>query len=427
MTVSTAPEVYTHRACRVCKADLQEVLNLGNHRLNAFPRHAYEIELIPRVPLILCVCTSCGLVQLSHTVPPDWLYRRYWYRSGVNEMMIHELQDIVRDARSLVTLRLGDHVLDIGANDGTLLANYEPRTVVRYAVEPALNLATQLDAHCETRITDYFPTHALDRCAGWFKVVTAIACVYDVEDPCAFFSAIRSLLTPDGIAIVQFQDFGQQLEATAFDNICHEHLEYYTLHSLLYIVAQAGLRIDRVTQTPINGGSLRVVLRREESAAPVINPQSVVAQLSREYRQRLASSIIQSRDYSAFVRFVTQVTQVKTQIRAVLEQAFDAGTTVDVYGASTKGNVLLQVLGIGPSQIRRAIDRSPEKEGSMTITGIPIVGETEGREDPAPMWLSPIWQFRESVLARERWFLEQGGTIVFPLPQVEIVRRTWGV
>lgn len=413
------PAILIHKLCRVCRGELMSVLPLGDLRLNAFPANRWEIDKIPQVPLNLMACTQCGLVQLDRTVPPDWMYREYWYRSGVNEMMVRELHDIVRDAMTRVDLAWGDVVVDIGANDGTLLSHY-PHGITRIAWEPALNLRERLTPHAEVIIADYFPV-SVDEIRK-AMIITAVACAYDVEDPLAFFTAIQGLLHPQGIAIVQFQDFGQQLASTAFDNICHEHLEYYTLWSLSQIVGQVGLIVTDVTTTPINGGSLRVVLQHVDQGTVT---QRVHDQLLKEHNQGLGPPLHTGGQRLAFERFRQQASTIIDQIHAVIHQLRLDSRVLDIYGASTKGNILLQVLGIDHTIARQAIDRSPEKYGLHTITGIPIVAETRARIEPADVWLSPIWQFRQSVLAREAWYLEGGGTIVFPLPQVDVVRVSW--
>lgn len=419
--------IILHKRCRACGGNLEEILNLGNLRLNAFPHHAWEIPQIQRVHLILTVCKECGLVQLDRTVPPDWMYRTYYYRSGVNETMVAELRDVVNEAVSLVPLHDGDTVLDIGANDGTLLSSYTriARSPTRVAVEPALNLHQRLDAHCERLIPSYFPNDQMQDLLGSCAIITAIAMSYDLEDPVAFFQAIHDHLAPQGVAVIQFQDFEQQIRCAAFDNICHEHLEYYTLWSLGHLFNQTGLTAQRVVTTTINGGSLRVFLRRvEDHIRPEMN---VGYQLVREAQAGLDTPTIREGNLSAFHRFAGRVAQAKIQVASALEVAQEQGCVIDIYGASTKGNILLQVLDIGPAVVRQAIDRSPEKVGLHTITGIPIVGEETGRKDPADLWLAPIWQFKESMLRREQWYLEQGGTILFPLPATEILRADWKV
>lgn len=426
MTTSINQQVYLHHSCRVCREPLQEILNLGNLHLNAFPKNLWEIPQIPRVHLILTLCSGCGLLQLDRTVPQDWLYREYWYRSGVNEMMIRELFDLAQQSAEIINLRPGDVVVDIGANDGTLLHGYEQAGyagIRRVAMEPALNLTESLRRYTDEISTAYFPTSALSDYYGRASIVTAIAMMYDLEDPVAGFTEIRKLLAPGGIGVVQFQDFAQQLQASAFDNICHEHLEYYTLWSVQRIVQVAGLQVVKVQRRAINGGSLRVILKRATDN-PAIDP-SVGAQLVLEMQLGLDTPTIRDGNSKAFDQFAQRITTAKQQIHAAVQQVVDAGLVMDVYGASTKGNILLQVMGITPDVARQAIDRSQAKWGHHTITGIPIVSERTAQREPADVWLSPIWQFRESVLEREKWYLEQGGTIVFPLPQVEVVKESW--
>jgi SAM-dependent methyltransferase len=411
------PEIKHHRLCRVCRGDLHEILDLGNHKLNDFPAtpsgHVGRIA----VPLRLAVCDRCTLVQLTHTTPPDWLYRTYWYRSSINEMMRDELRNLADAVSTRLGMPLNAAVLDIGANDGTLLGYY-PEDWYRVGVDPAENLQEVLAAHCTTAICDYFPSPKLPR--QTFDAVTAVACCYDLEDPLSFFSAIGAALSPRGIACVQFQDFEQQLRARAFDNVCHEHLEYYTLHSLIPLVGHAGLRVVDCETRSINGGSLRVWL------APSLRNSNdrdgaarVSQQLHKEAEAGLSNNPFILPPYLHFKRLVGEAT---TQILAVVDQARDEKKVIDLYGASTKGNILLQVLQLGPNVIRQAIDRSPQKFGYYTITGIPIVGEDEAKKRPADLWLCPIWQFKPSVLKREGWYLAQGGTIVFPLPYVEVVQ-----
>lgn len=422
---ATSSSVMLHKRCRACGENLIDVLSLGHLRLNAFPEQTWEITQSPRVPLILTTCLGCGLLQLDRTVPADWLYRRYWYRSGVNESMVQELHTIVGEALAAVGgVGSDDVVYDIGANDGTLLAAYQEYGVAprAFAWEPAYNLHARLIRHASVILPTYFPNAAAE--APPAKIITAIACAYDVEDPLAFFQGIATSLREDGVAIVQFQDFAQQLLASAFDNICHEHLEYYTLWSLRQIALQAGLWVDRVQTTPINGGSLRVTLRRMQGRVLLSHP-SVAHQMAAEAALGLDTPTLREGNLQVFSRFSRAVEQAQERIAAAVKQILDDGRVLDIYGASTKGNILLQVLDIGPATARQAIDRSPEKHGCHTITGIPIVSEEQARVAPADVWLCPIWQFRESVLRREAWYLEQGGTIIFPLPTVEVVRQSW--
>jgi NDP-4-keto-2,6-dideoxyhexose 3-C-methyltransferase len=382
------------------------------------------------IPHILAVCRGCTLCQLVHTTPPDWMFREYWYRSSVNEAMQRELQTIATQTIAALGKDLyeGDWILDIGANDGTLLRAYEtlyPKghgdyscRWTRVAVEPADNLQQDLKDCANVIIPTYFPTGQLDGRKRGFKIITAIAMCYDLEDPLAFFRKITELLHPSGICIVQFQDLQQQIAAAAFDNIVAEHLEYYTLTSLSEIVTAAGLYPHEVQQTPINGGSLRVTLRRGY-VQPSGWPASVQQQLNREALAGLDRATIRH-SLRAFERFAWRVGEMKRLVLNSLAIARQRGT-VSAYGASTKGNTLLQVLQLGPDEIACVADRTEAKHGRLTVTGIPIVSEEEWRALVTPVTLVPIWQFKAGVLERERAYLEKGGSFLFPLPYSTVV------
>jgi NDP-4-keto-2,6-dideoxyhexose 3-C-methyltransferase len=388
-------------------------LDLGVLYLSGFP---LPDGLLPdRAPLDLCQCETCQLVQLRHTVAPDALYSQYWYKSGVNETMVSELQSVAADAILYADdLIPGEIVIDIGANDGTLLDAYElnGRHPWRIAIEPAANLQDALADHCDQLIQGYFPADAevlLEEYSGHVRVITQIACFYGLDDPRAAVEAVAQLLAPNGVWIVQFQDLAQMLKATAFDNICHEHLVYYSLGSFERLIAPYGLRVVHAEERAINGGSYRLIVQHTEVEAG----DSTVTGLRRAEAG--------CDHWLTLERFAWRVGEARKQIQAALMASRNRGRTIDAYGASTKFNTLAQYCGLGPETIRQAWERSPEKWHRQTVTGIPIVREETGRADPPDLLLATIWQFREAILRREAAYLGQGGTILFPLPEVDLV------
>ena len=415
--------ILQYRLCRFCRRTLTPVLDLGNLALNAFPESPTGHLLVARAPLRLMVCPGCTLVQLGETVNPDLLYRQYWYRSSVNEMMRTELAQVVQDGIQRLPTATSRvcRVLDIGANDGTLLSYY-PADWYKVGIDPSTNLQRDLARYADQALHAYFPTPQL--IGESFDLITAIACCYDLENPFAFFCGIADLLHVDGYACVQFQDLRQQILSNAFDNICHEHLEYYTLISLQKITAKAGLILVDVERRAINGGSLRVWLRKRSMGRL---PDRDLAGMQRVWR------MIAEEEFAGYggleiqktlQRFAENVARTKERIWATLQPVIDRGGVIDLYGASTKGNILLQVLGLGPEVIRQAIDRDAAKHERYTITGIPIVNEPAASlHPPAAVWLTPIWQFRSSVLERNQDYLSAGGTILFPLPVPELVQQ----
>lgn len=397
--------------CRLCGGRLDPVLQLGDFALAAFPLPGDPPT--PTAPLDVVICASCRLVQLRHTVARDQLYRHYWYRSGINEAMRTELTSVVSAALLTVSLYSDDVVLDVGANDGFLLSQYQAmgRRPMRIAFEPAYNLSEAVGAHAEVVIGDYFPQPVVlpDEWQRVVKILTSIACVYDIDDPLAFVREVDRLLHPDGVWIVQFQDLAQMIAAIAFDNICHEHLTYWSLTSFTDLLDRSGtdLQVTHVERRAINGGSLRILVRRRFQPAD----QTVEPLLAAE-RPLLG--------WQALDRFAWRVREARKQIQGAVQAVADR--TVDLYGASTKGNTLCQFVGLGPDRIRQAWERNPDKVGRLTATGVPIVSEEVGRADPPDLLVPLIWQFRESLLQREAAYLAGGGRILFPLPVVDLVQ-----
>lgn len=413
--------------CRSCGGRLDPVLNLGNLALSNFPSGEIltNTPIGERSPLDLCACVNCRLVQLQHTVNPDWMFKdHYWYRSGINETMERELADVVRQGIAHAgPIQLGDYVMDTGANDGTLLSFYrthpETKHVPRVAYEPAQNLHLTLADHCEVLIRDYFPPvnpRIHSQLRGRVRILTSIAMFYAANNPHLFVKSVKELLHQEGVWIVQFQDLHQMMQATAFDNICHEHLIYYSLESFERLIAPHGLRVIDAEVRKINGGSYRLYVMHEDAAA---NSRHLI-ELAEVRKLRQWENGCQ--DWHALERFGWRVGEVRQQLQAALEQIADRGP-IDVYGASTKFNTLAQYCGIDGKLVRQAWERSPEKVGRQTITGIPIVSEVNGRADPPAVLLAGIWQFRESILEREAEYLSKGGTILFPLPAVDVVTQ----
>lgn len=416
----------TARRCRVCQGALVTMLDLGRLRPSEFPLPTDA--LAAPVPFEFCRCERCGLVQLRHTLPPDQMFRdRYWYRSAVNETMVAELADVVAQAIA----RVGpidstkEFVVDIGANDGTLLAEYKrhegTRHVPRVGFEPARNLQANLAKHAELVIEDYFP-RGLARLPGMnaqVKICSSIACFYDLDEPAKFVEAIAELLHPQGVWIVQFQDLDQMCKANAVDNVCSEHLCYYSLAAIERLIEPYGLMVCDAEVRAINGGSYRLYIAKGDGHD--CHPQRAWDGLARVSALRHAEAGCES--WETLERFAWRVGQTRQQIQAAVAAVIARGGVVDLYGASTKANTLLQYCGLDGTVIRQAWERSPEKWGRTTVTGIPIVSEDEGRARPPDVLLVGIWQFREAVLQREAEYLERGGRMLFPLPEVDIVQE----
>lgn len=389
--------------CRACPGKLDPLLDLGPIVPSDFLRPDQPDP--PPIPLALDFCHACGLVQLNRTTDPESLFRQYWYHSGVNEVMRAELADIVEKTAALVGgWDRRDTVVDIGANDGTLLSCISGP--LRIAYEPAHNLIPALTPHADAIYNGFFPAGNLTTRSA--KAIFSIAMFYDLDNPRAFVEEIDRILADDGVWVVQFQDLAQMVETTAFDNVVAEHLCYYSVQTFASLLGETGLQIVRVEPRAINGGSVRIYVRRNPTSGDL--PLSWLA-----YEETLTSPL-------ALEKFAWQVGERRRIIQEMVRVALDRYGFIDMYGASTKASTLLQYCGLDYRQIRQAAERTPEKHGLVTAgTRIPIVNEHTWRSDPAPVSLAVIWQFCDMILQREAEYLQQGGQFIFPLPVTRIV------
>jgi SAM-dependent methyltransferase len=332
----------------------------------------------------------------------------YGYRSGVNETMRAELKDITTQIEKIVRFQNDEVVLDIGCNDGTLLSSYTvPSKKVGF--DPSVNMAKYAKEAGHEVVYDYFSKEKYKYPMA--RAITAIAMFYDLEDPNKFLEDVKACLHPWGVFVIQQNYLVGMLEQLAFDNICHEHLEYYSLTSLIPLLESHGLELIDATTNNINGGSLRTYIRHKGATVYSAWGQDRINKLLRKEKDM---GLDNHKTYQSFAD------KVKTQGKQ-LREFVDTHKNIYVYGASTRGGTLLQFCGIGKKQIVAAADRNPDKWGKiMQSTGIPIVSEEEARAK-ADYFLVLPWFFRGEFVERESEFLKSGKHLVFPLPKFEIV------
>lgn len=396
--------------CRVCYSDkLVDVLSLGSIHFSGFVDDPKQ-EL-PKYPLDLVFCERCKLAQLRHTVPAETMYREYWYRSGTNRSMTDELRGIAKQGETY--LSMGDIALDIGCNDGTLLRSYS-KGIFTAGFEPASNLFDFASTGTDVVINDFFSAEAWRVRMGdkKAKVVTTIAMFYDLDDPNSFVRDVYEVLEDRGVWIIQMADLKSMLERRMWDNICHEHLEYYSLISLEYLLRCHGFEVEDIQHNDVNGGSIRVTVVKQQHA----NVRTSV-ELFRE--AELAMHLDTNEPYETFS---TRVHEANRLLVEFVRKAATEGKKVYVYGASTKGNTLLQCTGLDSSLITAAAERNPHKWGKYTVgTHIPIVSEEEARAAKPDYFLVLPWHFMNEFVEREREYLRGGGKFIVPLPAFRIV------
>jgi hypothetical protein len=403
-------------ACRLCgSAELVGVLDLGEQAMTGvFP--SSPDESVPKAPLSLVWCRSCTLLQLGESLDPGDLYGAgYGYRSGLNASMVDHLARLARGLESLVALSPGDVVLDIGSNDGTLLGCYTTEPLRRIGIDPT---AAKFAEHYPPGVVtaaDFFSAATFRELSdAKARIITSVAMFYDLEDPVAFASDVRECLAPDGIWHFEQAYLPSMLRATAYDTVCHEHLEYYSLATVTRILEEAGLEVVEVGFNRINGGSFGVTAAHRSSG---FARRGALLDWLGTQEQRLGLDT-----EAPFRTFAERVSQHREDLVQLLRALRQDGASIMGYGASTKGNVLLQYCGFTSTDIEAIGEVNPEKFGHVTPGSlIPIISEREMWERRPDYLLVLPWHFRETVIAREEAYLRSGGRLVFPLPEIEIL------
>jgi hypothetical protein len=382
-------------------------------------------ETTPKFPLELVLCNAkeggCGLLQLKHSVSHEVMYRNYWYRSGMNKTMTDELNGIAQRVKELVHVKEGDYVIDIGANDGTLLRGYKTDGLHTIGYEPARNLQQYNSIGTTKVFEDFFSAGPWNKefPGKKAKAITAIAMFYDLENPNSFVADVASSLDNDGVFIIQMSYLPLMLTTNEVGNICHEHLEYYSLFSLENLLKRHGLEVFDVELNDINGGSFRVYIRHkgkgEKIAVPFVAHTKVAAM--RAYEESLGLN-----EKKVYEEFVQRIEKIKAQLVDFIKKQKQEGKKVYAYGASTKGNTLLQFCGLDHTLIAGAAERNPDKWGKKTVgTLIPIVSEEDARKAQPTHFLVLPWHFISEFKTREQEYLKNGGTFIVPMPDFKII------
>lgn len=415
-----------HRqTCRVCGSSaLTKVIDLGEQYLQgSFVKPGKEHPPMRKIPITLLRCdptkdeTACGLLQMAHSVPPEILYAAYWYRSGTNETMRNHLKGIASEAVETLAKEKA-RVLDIGCNDGTLLSYY-PKKFARFGIDPS-DVAHGIRGDI-TVIQDTFPSDELEKTVQGkkFDIVTSIAVFYDLEDPVGFVRRIKQCLSDEGLWFFEMSYMPSMLKLNSYDTICHEHLEYYSLAVLENILTRAEMKIVKVSLNSINGGSIRAC------ATHTINFKFKTNESTHSIKTLRQEEFDMGLDTDEpYKNFQERINRHRKELVSLLQGLKKDGKKIHIYGASTKGNTILQWCGLNNEIIDVAADRNPDKDGARTLgTDIPIVSEAKSRAMKPDYYLVLPWHFKEEFLIREKKTLDSGVGMIFPLPSVEIVKR----
>ncbi len=405
--------------CRICNSsDLEEVIRIEDQFLS--PTFVETNEGNPlsqiKVPHTLVLCKECNLLQLKETVNPDLLYKQYFYRSAVSDTMRADLFEVVQDVTSRVSLEEGDYVLDIGANDCTMLS-YFPDNLNRRGIEPAENIDWSNVAEDINIVNDYFSRDSVSKAVGTNKVkaFTSCAMFYDIDKPNEFISTIKEFLHEDGVFCIQLSYLPAMLRNINFYDICNEHLEYYSLSTLQTLMNRHDLEIYDAEENDVNGGSVRVMITHVESHKQKTN--RMLELLKIEEGMNLGEK-------QTYIDFHNKVVEMKNKVVGVMSNEIKSGNSVFGLGASTKGNMLLQLFGITKEIMPFISERNPKKVGLKTLgTDIELISEEKARDlSPSYMLVLP-WYFKDEIVKREKQYLDDGGSLLIPMPYPHVVNK----
>jgi len=402
--------------CRICGSlEFQSVLDLGEQVLTGvFPA---SVDASPTAgPLELLRCSApgaCGLVQLAHTYDHAEMYgENYGYRSSLNASMSNHLAKKAEHLRQLVSLSPEDLVIDIGSNDGTFLSKFPRGSAQLLGVDPTASKFRKYYREDIVVIDNFFsPDDVLARTNGRrAKLITSIAMFYDLDAPIEFAKGIRCCLEDNGLWHFEQSYLPAMLDTNSYDTICHEHLEYYSLKQIKWILDEAGFQVVDVSFNSVNGGSFAV------TASPVAKYPNNDSAIAAAYQAELNCRLDTVEPYD---RFRSSVLQHRDDLNGLISGLKTRGKRIFGYGASTKGNVLLQFCGLDTKSIDCIADVNEEKFGKLTPgTHIPIVDEIEARRAKPDIFLVLPWHFREFISQKERRFIADGGELLFPLPHI---------
>ena len=405
--------------CRVCFSDsINEVLKLDPQYVATTFVKSNKNNMMSKIkiPLTLMLCKNCGLVQLKETVRSDLLYQNYFYRTSINDTMKRDLQDVVNHAVNNAKPISDDIVVDIGANDCTMIGMF-PKNLNRIAVEPAKNIDWSNVDKSITIVNEYFSKDIVLKASGGkkAKIVTATAMFYDFDDPNTATKDIKAILDDDGVCVIQVSYLLDTIKDMNFYDVVHEHLEYYSLKTINYLMENNGLTVIDASTNFVNGGSLRVLVTHKENSN--LKSKRYEEILAEEEKWNLE-------ELDTYTKYENKIQIIIKKTKNFILKELSSGGTVIGLGASTKGNVLLQICGIDKRLLPYISDRNKEKVGLRTLgTDIEIISEDKAHElNPSCVIVIP-WNFKEEILEREKDYIRNGGKMLFLMPYPHYITK----
>lgn len=410
-------------SCRICgNKELVPCINIGEQYLSSiFPDSLDYREILKKYPLEIVQClkindSQCGSLQLSFDFDLSKMYEDYPYTSGSNTSMNKILQNVANSGRSLGILEEGDTVLDIGCNDGTLLSFFERENLNLIGIDPAQNIESRVNSERFIRVKDFFTSKNFNEVSrDKAKLVFSIAMFYHLHDPVKFCRNMESILDDNGVAIIQMAYLPAMIKTNMYDNIVHEHTGYYGTQNMKWILERANLEPFDVELNDVYGGSFRVFAKKQGNLN--FKPSR---KLQKNLEGEISEGIFNPKTYSDFM---VRISKTKEDLRRTIKEIKEDDKKIWIYGASTKGNTIIQFCDIGLDSIDAAADSNPFKFGKYMIgSDIPIVNEEALKQQRPDYLLALPYSFVDAFRQRERELVEKGTRFIVPLPEVRVLK-----
>tara|TARA_B100002019_G_scaffold245240_1_gene222545 strand:- start:1403 stop:2614 length:1212 start_codon:yes stop_codon:yes gene_type:complete len=398
--------------CRSCKSEkLAKLYSLGNQYFTGiFPLNINT--KIPKGDLGMLMCKNCKLLQLDENFDSDEMYGdNYGYMSSLNKSMISHLYLKALNLKKRYNLMSNNSILDIGSNDGTFLTFFNNKFNL-FGCDPTIKKFGKFYRKDIKKIPNFFSSNLFKNVK--FDLITSISMFYDLPDPLKFAKEINSILKTNGVWHIELSYMPMMIKNRSYDTICHEHLEYYSLKSLKYLLNKAGLKISNLSFNQINGGSIEVdVVKKNSKYKECKNLINWVLESERINRYN---------EIKKHKNFFQECKNHKKLLKKLLITLKKQNKKIVGYGASTKGNVLLQFCGINSKLINNIAEVNKYKFNRYTPgSKIKIISEKKIKSKKPDYMLVLPWHFKDYIVKRERNFLKNGGKLIFPLPDIEIV------
>lgn len=381
---------------------------------NSFIKDSNEDER--RYPLSLVFCSNCGLVQTDYVVPPEEMFRSYFWVSGTSDTIPVHFHELAEEAVKIVGAEQGSLVIDIGSNDGTLLKGFKTLGMKVLGIEPAKNIAEIAHKNGISTVNEFFNSDTARRISsgnGKAKIITATNVFAHVDDVFNLLEGVKTLLQDDGIFLIEVPYLMDMISKNEFDTAYHEHLSYFSVKPLVYLFKAAGMEISDVKRNTVHGGTIRVYAKKKTSSATVSDSVEKLMKLEDE-------AGLNSID--TYLKFAERVYNLKGELNSVLRRLKSEGKTVIGYGAPAKGNTLLNFFNVGPNELDYIADKNPLKHGVYTPgMHIPVVPVDKIPNTKPDYMLILAWNFSDEIMRQQENFRDSGGKFIIPIPKVRIL------